>query len=541
MWWRVVILVAAGGLLGGCVGRAGVGGTGELVVAQQRLREIEPVNLEGLSATRPTTQPATRPATPPAVPAEKVNLTLAEVRQLALENNLDLRVELFNPAIAQQAITEEQAQFESVFNSTVSTGRTDRPTFDRQGNITGSQSDFTSSNTGVTLPLRTGGAVRIGAPLERVNREGEPSYYTNGLDASISQPLLRGAGTYVNTQGIRVAFYQYQQSEARTKLEVIRVLANAERIYWRLYAARRELEVRKKDYDLASEQLARAQRQVRAGTAAQVDVVRAESAVADRLSAIITAENQVRDRQRELKRTLNKPGLEMGTPTIVVPETQPQLVFYNLDPDRTMSVALDQRMEMLEVELQIAQEASNVRVARNGTLPLVNVNYSYGINGLGLTRSDAFDLLGERDFEDQAVGLTVEVPIGNEAARSRLRQSLARRLQAIASKEQRSLTIRQEVLDAIDQHEASWQQIWAAQQRVVLAARLVEQEIRRFDVGLSTTLDVLDAQARLADAQSSEIAAVTEYQIALVDLAFATGTLLGASQVVWEPIPVPKG
>ena len=92
-----------------------------------------------------------------------------------------------------------------------------------------------------------------------------------------------------------------------------------------------------------------------------------------------------------------------------------------------------------------------------------------------------------------------------------------------------------EVRDAIDQLEANFQRILAAQKRVVLAARVLDLEIRQFNLGLRTTDDVLEAQASLGAAQLSEISALTEYQIAQIDIAFATGTLLGASQVAWEP------
>jgi hypothetical protein len=43
-------------------------------------------------------------------------------------------------------------------------------------------------------------------------------------------------------------------------------------------------------------------------------------------------------------------------------------------------------------------------------------------------------------------------------------------------------------------------------------------------------------QADLANAEYSEISALTEYQIAVVDLAYATGTLLGAAKIEWQPI-----
>ena len=47
------------------------------------------------------------------------------------------------------------------------------------------------------------------------------------------------------------------------------------------------------------------------------------------------------------------------------------------------------------------------------------------------------------------------------------------------------------------------------------------------------------AATRLAESQFSEIRAITDYQIAQVDLAFATGTLLGAAKVDWAPIAAP--
>ena len=56
---------------------------------------------------------------------------------------------------------------------------------------------------------------------------------------------------------------------------------------------------------------------------------------------------------------------------------------------------------------------------------------------------------------------------------------------------------------------------------------------------MRTSTEVLDAQTKFADAQSAEIQALAEYQIALVDLAYATGTLLGAARIHWEPIVPP--
>jgi len=340
----------------------------------------------------------------------------------------------------------------------------------------------------------------------------------------------------VNAQGIRVAFYAYQQAQARTKLSVIAVLTNVDRVYWRLYAAREALRVRVAEYDLAVAQLERARRFVRRGQQAEVEILRAQSGVADRVEQIIVAENFVRDRQRELKRTLNAPGLEMQSPTRLEIATEPRPIYYAVDPDLMMGRALTGRMELLDLELELARQTSDVRVAKNELLPLVSLAYTYNVNGLGGSLDDSFSMLGDSDFVDHRAGLQVDVPIGNAAARSRLRQSLLSRAQTLATVEQRELLIRQEVLNAIDQLEANWQRILAARQRVVAESRVLEVEIRQFEQGLRTSTEVLEAQTRLANAKLSEISAVTDYQIAQVDIAFATGTVLGASNVRWEPV-----
>jgi len=516
-------------------------------ISERGLRDVGTLNLADASTTRPTTRPATttspttRPSTElvePPPPAE-VKLTIEECRTLALANNLDLKVELFNPTISKESISEERARFEMLFTASTNYTITDQAT---ASSLENAQSKGLNTNVGLTVPLRTGGQVQLALPVNKFETDNKFSTlnpaYSSDFAASLSLPLLRGAGPAVNAHGIRVAVYQYQATQSRTKLEVIRVLADVDRIYWRLYAARRELDVRKKEYDLAVAQLDRARRQVKAGMMAEVDVIRAESGVADRIEGIITSETNARDRQRELKQIINRADVGLSSATIIIPVSDPNALHYRLDTRKLIRAGIEQRMEMLEAEIQIATESDNIDFARNQTLPLVNLDYQYNVSGLGKTVSNSFETLRSTRFQGHQVGLNVEVPIGNEAARSQLRRALASRLQALATRDQRALLVEKEILDAADQLETNWQRIVAASERVVLAARVVDAETRQFNQGLRTSTDVLDAQTRLADAQSSEISAITDYQIAQVDIAFASGNLLGAAGVSWRPTSI---
>lgn len=535
----------------------GTGGTGEYVVRREKLRNIQPLDLEVISkprnpatepatrqsvaetiptATAPSTGPSTRPATRPSAPPVTLYLGLSQARRLALENNLDLKVELLNPTLARESLSEEEARYEAVFTSSLTYTNTDSAVASQ---LIGSQSENWQLNSGIEIPLRTGGTLRIETPLSRSETNNQFTFlnpaYTAGPAASISLPLLRGFGLDYNAQRIRVAFYAYQSAQARTKLEVVRVLTDVERVYWRLYAAREELKLRQAEYELAVKQYEAAQRQFRQQTVPEVDVLRAESGAADKFETIIIAEKNLRDRQRELKRLLNAPELEIESTVEIIPATRPMAVAYELQGEQLVRSAMDQRMELLEEELRIAEETANVRIARNDRLPLVSLEYTYGINGLGPELDDALSQVRSADFQDHRATLRLEVPIGNEAARSRYRRSLYSRIQRLASKEQRQLQIRQEVFTAVDALEAAWQRILSSRKRVLLASRVLEGEQRQYDLGRRTSTEILDAQTRLADARQSEIAAVAEYQIAQVDIAFATGTVLGQSQISWQP------
>ncbi len=526
-------LMLVGSIMAGCEKFPGDEDFYEVTVAPEKLRQIETLELQEAEVEENNFMDANEP------PPKELALNLEECRALTLENNLELKVQLISPAIAAERVSEAEAVFESALTSNIVYSKGDTPTVTTLDAISGSQVSTTYSDLGVQIPLRTGGTIRFNTVDTRINTDAPTAFnpfYSSDLGVSISQPLLRGAGERANMHAIRIAEYERQITDARTKLEVIRVIAAVDRVYWRLYAARQELEVRKKQYDLAKMLNEQARRFVEAGERAQVEIIRTEAGVAQQLEAIIIAENNLRDRERELKRTLNKTGLDMLTPTVLTPTTEPTPVRYELDKQQLLDIAFENRMDMLELELQIAEDISSIDYMHNEALPLVTMDYRYNINGLGDSRDDSFDLLFNKRFEDHRVGLSLLVPLGNEAAKSRLRQAFYQRRQRLATRNNREALIELEVLNAIDQLEANWQRILASRQSAILDGRLFEAEKRQFELGLRTSTDVLQAQTNFANSQSAEILALAEYQIALVDLSYATGTLLGAAKVRWEPI-----
>lgn len=512
-------------------------------IPMERFRRIESRTFQPAPPSEPETaeQTARDIAADRFAGRERAELSLEECRASALERNLDLQVALVNPTIANQALSEEEAAFEASFDLSANWRQTDTPT---SSSLDDAQANSQNITPGVTIPLRTGGSTRISLPMSRSETSNifstlNPAY-TADLQFSISQPLLRSAGRRASTFGIKIASYSEQIVQAQTKLSVINQLAAVDRAYWSLYQARAELDVRQQEFDLAVEQLERAQRRVAAQAAAEIEVLRAQAGVADSLEAIIVAQNLVLSNQRELKRIINMPGLEVETTTMVIPTSPPDPVEYVFEAGSLIDEAIAQRMDLLEVELQIARDAATIDFRENQSLPALDLSASYQINGLGESLGDAYEIMAENQFEDWSVGLNLSVPIGNEAALSRLRQAVLQRIQRIATRDSRLQTIRQEVLDAIDRLDADWQRLQAAQISVALNSRNLEAEQRQFEQGRTTSTDVLDATRDLTAARSAELRAIVSYQLTQIELAVATGTLLGASRVSWEPTRTPQ-
>ena len=505
---------------------------GRIVVPPEKLHQVAPLQLPQAKAQKQPIIDVNES------PPETLELTLEQCRAMALQNNLELQATLINPSIAAEQLKEERARFEATFTASAAKSKWDRPFMNQLSGLQGTIGESDSLSAGLNQPFVSGGTASVSVTdvLTETNAEDSISNPLNEPESrfSFTQPLLRNAGPRPGTYGIRLANIGRQIADAQTKLAVISILSNLDRAYWLAYSAQRELEVRKQQYALAQTQLESAQRLVESGQRAPIEVLRARAGVADRLEAIVIAEDALDDRQRELKRLMNGQNLDMQSPTLVTPATEPVLQRYDFDPDHLVSSALENRMEILVLELQVLQDLDTIDFRKNQALPLIDFTYQYNIGAAENNRRDAYQVLEDHQFAGHYFGLSAQIPLGNQAAQSSLRQIILQRCQRLSTKKNREDLIKLEVLNAAKQLRTNWQRILASQQNAIVAGHLYEAEKRQFEQGQRSSTVVLDAQNNLDNAQLAELSALVAYQIALVDLAHATGTLLGSAQVEWQ-------
>ncbi|MFI3180475.1 MAG: TolC family protein [Methylococcales bacterium] len=481
------------------------------------------------------------------------SLTIANIRALTLENNLDLKIAEIDPKIASTQVSEEEAKFDDLIFAKAKYGRKDTPkqnldvvtfTPTSGSSLLKNETDKLTAieqltqvldmEAGVVIPLRTGAKVTLSSPFdEKKQFKGvQSTQYQNALRFSISQPLLRDGGIDANVAGIRIAKYEQQAIDVKTRLQAIRVLAVTERAYWQVYQAWGELDVRHQQYENAVDNLEMVKKRVANGMTAAIETNRADIGVAERREALITANTTLKIRQRQLKLLLNDAQYPLDSKTLIVPQTTPMLLHFDFEREELVQKALSGRLELLELELKLAADLTKIDYLKNQTLPLFMLDYNYGSLGRDTDSFDgAFNQSIDGIYSDWSVGMRVEIPLSNELRKSKLERAVQERLQRLSTQQLRELTVKREIYDALDTTEQNWQRILAARQNVILAGLNYDAELKQFREGLRTMTEVLETLTRLGDAQLREVRAISDYQVSLIDLAFATGTLLGYSHV----------
>ncbi len=148
--------------------------------------------------------------------------------------------------------------------------------------------------------------------------------------ATITQPLLQGFGFAANTRFIRIAKNNRELSDVAFRLQVITTVNQIQSMYWDLVYAYENARVQKESLAFAEKTLSDTKKQVEIGSLAPIEVVRAQSTVAQDQQALTIALTNLQLEQLLMKNALSRTlrdqtlaGAEViPTSTMEVPETE---------------------------------------------------------------------------------------------------------------------------------------------------------------------------------------------------------------------------
>jgi len=514
----------------------------------------------------------------------RLELSLAEALELALENNMEIIIQRYYPWLADTDLLRAESgpggrgvgniSLPGIFASLASVNFDPRfvSTYSVQSRKVPVNNPLTAGTGTTALTLQsllthstqssfqyaqdfsTGTSVTMGFSTNRASTTSGAQFFSPSVQTvatiGISQQLLSGSSRLLNRRSLRIANLAKQGSNFGFVRSAMDVVTQVENNYWELVFARGDVEVRQRSVELAQRLYDDNRRQVEIGTLAPLEVVRAEAQLASAQQALIQAQTYQLQQQNLLKSLITKNPLDSAVRDAEVIPTdtaQPPPMVEILPLADAVQEAIEKRPDVQQNRLRLCAHDINIRAVRNALLPTATLTGTITTTGLagnsnpllrepppvpivsGFGSSARMALSG--DFPIYEASLTFNLPFRNRAAQADYARALLLERQEQASLQQLQNTVAVDVQNTQVALQQARSALAAAQKTRELQEQTLLAEQRRFQLGASTIFQVIQTQRDLSTAASAEVRALVNLVRARVAFEQAMGRTLEANRI----------
>jgi len=379
---------------------------------------------------------------------------------------------------------------------------------------------------------------------------------SSSFQFKLTQHLLQGFGPGANSRFIRIAKNNRELSDVAFRLQITDSVDQIENIYWDLVYAYENARVQKESLAFAQKTLSDTQKQVEIGSLAPIEVVRAQSTVAQDQQGLTQAQINLQLQQLLMKNALSRTLKDavLATAEVIPTSTMDVPASEAVVPtDDLINEALRHRPELVESRIDLNSRDLSNKSVRNSLLPSIDLYAYYGGSGAGGDQSvystcgtptgipglcqnpnsipavaygGTLNQLVNSTAPDKGVGIQINIPIRNRAAQAvQIRSELEYR-QAETRLQQIENQVAIEVRNAQFQVQQNRASLDSARASLELARQSLDAEQKKFQFGTSTTTLVLQYQSQLATAESTLVNAMVAYEKSKIELDRSSGQLL---------------
>jgi outer membrane protein TolC len=349
----------------------------------------------------------------------KLELSLQETVELALENSMDIVVQRYNPWFADVGILKANAGgFGGVTPGAVFGGSTSNNPLLNFDPVISTTLSYDDRKSPINNPLTSGtgtGVSSLGTLSTHTsvynfqytqgfstgtsfftawdNSRNSASLSANLFNPSVTsqifvgfqQQLLNGFGRSVNTRNIRIAKNNRKIADWAFTQQAITTVTNTITAYWELVFARENVKVQQQAVTVAQKLYNDNKKQLEIGTMAPLDVTRAESELATDRQNLIVAETVHLQNQQILKNAISKNPLAPNLVNVeIIPTdlpTRPEAI-EAASFEEAAKEAFAKRPELQEEALNLLNGEIDLKATRNALLPTATLSAQYGSVGL---------------------------------------------------------------------------------------------------------------------------------------------------------------
>jgi outer membrane protein len=519
---------------------------------------LTPVTASG--QTGQTASLRTIAAQAPAGPvAATRRLSIEDAVSLALEQNLGIQIERLNPQIQDVAVAQARSFWSPQLTTGVSDNSLNAPiTSALSGGLSTLAGSSFATAFGLNQVLPTGASYSFSWNNSRgtstnIFNTFNPQLQSN-VSLNVAQPLLRNFKIDNIRQQVELSRKQRESSDVQLHSTIVQTTSNVKTAYWELAFQINNLAAQRQSLELAQQLLKDNERRVQIGTMAPIDIVEAQSEVARNEESVIVAAAAIKQAEDRLRALIFDPATPDFWSIGIEPADTAPFQAQAIDVDAAVRNALDKRTDLQQAKNSLAQSDVSIRYFRNQVLPDVSAtaNYSsYSVGGVALQpvsslSAGAVDrailyqrslgsVLGDvltNAYPTWTVGVQVGYPLGTSTQQTNLARAKLQYAQARTQLKSLELQVVMQVRDAARVVQTNQKRVESARAARELAERRLEAEQKKFAAGIQTTFFVFQAQRDLAQARTSEVLAISDYNKSLVGLEAVQEVSSGGGGVV---------
>ena len=443
---------------------------------------------------------------PREAPSGQLALTLEDAVELALEENLRLKITQLNEEALETEIPRARAIFHPLLGAALTASREKTV---KDGRRTGDESQQTPTAF-ISEHIPTGGSILLSSDFTRKDRSGDPREFASHYSVSVAQPLLRGGRIYVATRPIKVAEYDWRIAAAQLQADILTVTAQTKAANYDAVLAEKIIEVTQEAIARDEALIEASDALFKAGLVTKRDVFSAALLRADDEDRLVTARGDRELAQNILSDVL---GVSIGT-EVQLRDEAIDFEPISLDLATWIASANERRPEVLAAGEAVKRSALDVRVADNTLLPQVDVLGSYGRGETGTSIGNALGFRGDL----WRTGLVFSYPLGNVAARSALSRAKLEHERFKVELAQTRRQVELQVRAAVIKIRTNLERMKPLAVQVEQSEGKLEVAQVRFALGQATNKDVTDAQESILKAERDLLRSTVDYKIGLAEL-----------------------
>ncbi len=471
----------------------------------------------------------------PAAPAAQMTATIGTCVAQALAKNFSVQIQQFSLDSAKAGVVIAQSAYDPSFGVTWQRVVNQSPTVTTSINTAAGgakpTTDNQSTNATITQPVITGGTITATYALSRDQSNIVQSLLNPAYDGqssiSVSQPLLQGAGTDYGRAEIQIAQLGGRIAGFNFKSQVLTVVYNVESSYYNVVFTQQQYAVGQDTLKLAQQLLDENTVKRQTGVLTDLDVAQAEAGVATARSQLIGFKQAMDNAADTLLEAMGE--TEFKTPVGTL--SFPPLSDTNVSVDLSYKLARDNGPNLAIVQATIEQFKLDALRAKRNALPQLNANGGLGYLSAQHSYGDANSGLWPGAGYNWNAGLSLSFPWGLRNSRALYRQAMDNVRSEQATYDQADQALLVNVRAAVRAVEANVEGVAAAQETVRADQKQYELEKAKFDAGLDTSYDVLQAQDQLETARVSELQSEVSLRVALAELHMLEGSSLDSYRI----------